>query len=38
MDNQEKKTDVNIGYGKEDLKDITFDILIEYMGEEEYVK
>ena len=38
MDNQEKKTDVNIEYGQEDLKDIIFDILIEYMGEDEHVQ
>ncbi len=33
MDNQEKNTSIIIEYGKERLKDILNDILINYIGE-----
>lgn len=38
MDNQKENAKILIEYGKENLKDILSNILLECMGEKEYAK
>ncbi len=38
MDNQKENAKILIEYGKENLKDILSNILLEYIGEEEHAK